>query len=77
MINKNKVAFKIRPHGRPIKDICFLTSNKILTASDDGLIKMIDLEKQCEESYFFGHKYGVNSLDMHPYDEKVHPTVIT
>jgi WD40 repeat protein len=68
LISNHKVQLKIRPHARPIKDICFLAQNKLLTASDDGLIKLVDLEKGLEEHYFYGHKYGVNALDKHPID---------
>ena len=35
----------IKPHSKPIKTSLFMDSNKILTGSDDGLIKLIDLEK--------------------------------
>ena len=38
----------------------------MLTASDDGLIKLIDIEKGLEDTYFFGHKYGVSGLDRNP-----------
>lgn len=71
LISNQKVQSKIKPHGKAVKDICFLSSNKLLTASDDGLIKLIDLETQQVEGYFCGHKYGINALDQHPNDEKV------
>jgi len=39
-----------------------LDSNQLLTGSEDGLIKLIDLEKLEVTTIFRNHKYGVNSI---------------
>jgi WD40 repeat protein len=35
----------MKVHSKAIKTLLFMENNKLLTGSEDGLIKLIDLEK--------------------------------
>ena len=43
-----------------------MSDHEFLTGSDDGLIRLNDLEKMSSDRYFFGHKYGITAIDKHP-----------
>ncbi len=60
---------QMKVHSKAIKTLLFMDNNKLLTGSEDGLIKLIDLEKQEILQQFRGHKYGV--WDMCKINESV------
>ncbi|CAD8102615.1 unnamed protein product [Paramecium sonneborni] len=68
LIDQSSQKKVIKPHSKAIKTLLFMDNNKILTGSDDGLIKLIDLEKSEIIQQFRGHKYGV--MDLSKINEK-------
>lgn len=47
----------MRPHGKAINTISFLNSNECLTGSDDGLIRLVDLEKMTYHKFIYIYIY--------------------
>lgn len=55
-----------------IRSISFTNDDsKLLTASDDGSAKLIDLTKQEAIHTFNGHSGNVNCVDCSPIDDKL------
>jgi WD40 repeat protein len=66
-----KYIHKFKPHGKAIKVVQFLAENTILTASDDGMIKLYDINKNEIIRTFTGHKFGITGLDINPSNQNV------
>jgi WD40 repeat protein len=68
---KDKVA-SLKPHYKLIRELTFLDDDsKLLTASDDGSIKIIDISSEKVVSILEGHKQSVSSISPHQNDPKI------
>ena len=70
-VNKQKTV-GLTPHHKILRDIAFIDSDsKLVTASDDGSLKVIDIPSEKQISTLEGHKEAVSSVSAHQNDEKV------
>jgi WD40 repeat protein len=61
-----------KPHSKLVRDLAFVEDDtKLLTASDDWSIKMIDVSSEKVVQTFEGHKLGVTSISVHQSDPRV------
>lgn len=59
-------------HHKIVRDLCFLENDsKCLSASDDTIIKMVDIPSEKVQQSFEGHKLGVTSITSSPMDPNV------
>ena len=59
-------------HSKIVRDLCFLEDDtKVLSASDDAIIKMVDIPSEQIHSSFEGHKLGVTSVVAHSEDPHI------
>lgn len=71
MGNKDQIA-GFKPHHKLVRDLAFAEEDtKLLTASDDGAIKMIDVASEKVVQTFEGHKLGVTSVNVHQSEPRV------
>lgn len=69
---KHKLHHLPRLHKKMIRCVQFSNDGgRSLSGSDDGEIKMVDLEKMKPIRTYMGHESYVNSLDVHPTDNKL------
>lgn len=69
--SKDKVA-SLKPHYKLIREVTFLDDDsKLLTASDDGSIKIIDISSEKVVSVLEGHKQAVSSVTAHQNDPRI------
>jgi len=60
--SKDKIA-SLKAHYKLVRDLSFIDDDsKLLTASDDGSIKVIDISSEKVVSTFEGHKQAVSCL---------------
>lgn len=52
----------VKLFSKPIRTIKFLGASKLLVGSEDGMIKLFDLESFSEVCTYRGHKYGVTDI---------------
>ena len=56
----------MRPHYKLVRDLSFFENDsKLLTASDDGSVKLIDISSEKVVQIFEGHKAGVTSVNSY------------
>lgn len=68
--NKDK-SVTLKPHHKIVRSIGFTEdSSKILTASDDTTIKIVDIASEKIALSFEGHKESVSCVRSHPNDSR-------
>jgi WD repeat-containing protein 61 len=69
--NKSNVL-GLSPHNKLVRELVFIEDDsKLLSASDDGTIGMIDISSEKVIQHFEGHKLAVSSVSPHQNDQRI------
>ncbi len=68
----NQLKLNLTPHFKTVRQLAFINDDtKVLSASDDSSIKMIDIPSEKVIQTFEGHKLALSSVSPHEMEERI------